>query len=76
MRRSELLGLKWGDIDLLMAALQIRRSLHRLKDRTFIFEEPKTASGRRTIALSPAACLALRAHREKQEADAALLGTP
>ncbi len=76
MRRSELLGLKWGDIDLLMATLQVRRSLHRLKGGIFIFEEPKTAKGRRTIALSPASCLVLRAHREGQERDAALLGLP
>ena len=76
MRRSELLGLKWGDIDLLMATLQVRRSLHRLKGGIFIFEEPKTARGRRTIALSPASCLVLRAHRERQGKDAALLGLP
>ena len=71
-----MLGLKWGDLDLLMATLQVRRSLHRLNDGTFIFEEPKTASGRRSIALSPASCLVLRAHRERQETDAALLGLP
>jgi len=76
MRRSELLGLKWGDIDLLMATLQVRRSLHRLKGGIFIFEEPKTARGRRTIALSPASCLVLRAHRERQERDSGLLGLP
>ncbi|MCH7842005.1 MAG: tyrosine-type recombinase/integrase [Chloroflexi bacterium] len=37
-------------------------------------QEPKTAKGRRTIALSPASCLVLRKHKEKQEKDADLLG--
>ena len=74
LRRSELLGLRWKDVDLILASLRVVQSVQRLNPGEFIVQEPKTASGRRTIALSPASCLVLREHREKQEADATLLG--
>ena len=74
LRRSELLGLRWKDVDLILASLRVVQSVQRLNTGEFIVQEPKTASGRRTIALSPASCLVLREHREKQEADASLLG--
>ena len=74
LRRSELLGLRWKDVDLILASLRVVQSVQRLNTGEFIVQEPKTASGRRTIALSPASCLVLREHREKQEADTTLLG--
>ena len=39
-----------------------------------MLQEPKSASGRRTIPLSTSAILSLRAHRERVEADAEQLG--
>lgn len=51
-------------------------AFHPLNDGTLLYQEPKIAAGRRTIALSPATCLVLRAHSEKPERDAALLGIP
>ena len=74
MRRSELLGLRWKDVDLDLATLRVVQTLQRLNTGVFIFQEPKTSAGRRAIALSPASCLVLRVHREKQEHDAAQLG--
>ena len=74
LRRSELLGLRWKDVDLILASLRVVQSVQRLNTGEFIIQEPKTASGRRTIALSPTSFLVLREHREKQEADATLLG--
>ena len=74
LRRSELLGLRWKDVDLILASLRVVQSVQRLNTGEFIVQEPRVASGRRTIALSPASCLVLRKHREKQEADATLLG--
>ena len=76
LRRSELLGLRWKDVDLLLATLRVVQTLQKLNTGEFIYQEPKTAAGRRTIALSPASCLELRVHRAKQEKDAALLGRP
>ena len=53
---------------------RVVQSLQRLNTGAFIVQEPKTAKGRRTIALSPASCLVLRLHQENQGLDAALLG--
>ena len=76
LRRSELLGLRWKDVDIDLASLHIVQGLHQLNDGKFIIQEPKTAKGRRAVALAPTSCILLRAHRERQEADAELLGKP
>jgi integrase len=67
MRRSELLALRWSDIDLPLCQLSVTRSIHRLKNREFIFRPPKTAKGRRTISLSPSTALILKEHRQTQQ---------
>lgn len=74
LRRSELLGLRWKHIDLDLASLSVVQTLHHLRDGRLIFQEPKTGKGRRLVALSPTAVLALRAHREQKEAESTLLG--
>jgi integrase len=76
MRRSELLGLKWCDVDFLMSQISVNRGLHHLKDGSYIFTEPKSAKSRRNIALPPSAIVLLREHREKLELERALLGKP
>ncbi len=67
MRRSELLGLKWSDVDLILCQLSVTRALHQLQDGSLIFREPKTAKGRRLISLSPSTTIMLREYREQQE---------
>ncbi len=74
MRRSELLGLSWKDVDLYLAQLSVTQTLHRLSGRGFIFGKPKTAKSRRTIALSPTQCIMLRQLRERQVAERLLPG--
>ncbi len=74
MRRSEILALKWTDIDLILCQLSVTRTLHHLRDETFVFRLPKTAKGRRNIALSPSTALVLREHRMKQEFEHKMLG--
>jgi len=76
MRRSELLGLKWDDVDFIMSQIYVSRSLHHLKDGSYIFTEPKSAKSRRTIALSPSTTLLLKEHYEKQKLERAMLGIP
>ena len=76
LRRSELLGLRWKDLDLIFATLRVSQVLHQLNNGQFVYQEPKTAKGRRTIALSPASCIELRQYREGQERDADLLDIP
>jgi len=76
MRRSELLALRWCDIDLLVCQVYVIRTLHRLRSGEIVYRSPKTAKGRRMIALSPSAALVLREHREKQGAERVMLGIP
>ncbi len=76
MRRSELLALRWQDIDFIYSQIYVSRGLHVLKESKVVFRSPKTAAGRRTIALSPSVILLLRDHREKREAESLLLGKP
>ncbi len=74
MRRSEMLALRWQDIDFLFSQVSVSRSLHQLKDGSYVFTQPKSAKSRRTIALSPSAILTLQENKEKQEATRAKLG--
>jgi integrase len=74
MRRSELLGLRWSDIDFIMSQIYVRRGLHHLKDGSYIYTEPKSATSRRTIALSPSAILVLRDHYTKRKLECMGLG--
>lgn len=72
-RRSELLALRWQDVDFIYGQIYINRSLHHLKDGTYIFTAPKSARSRRTIALPPSAFLVLEAYRKAKEVEAAML---
>ena len=74
MRRSELLALQWRDID--FHQIHINRSLHQLRDGSYVFTQPKSVKSRRTIALSPSSVLTLTEHKERQEGIRAILGTP
>ncbi len=74
LRRSELLGLRWTDIDLLGCQLSVTRTLHRLNNGEVIFKEPKTQKSRRLVALSPATVQVLRDHKASQETERLLAG--
>jgi len=76
MRRSELLALRWQDVDFILSQVYVSRSLHVLKGGKVVFRSPKTAKGRRTIALPPSAVLLLKEHWEKQKLDRVMLGIP
>ncbi len=74
MRRSELLALRWCDVDLTLGQISVNKGLHRLHDGKFVSTQPKTAKGRRTIALPPSASLTLGEHRENQQRTQLALG--
>jgi integrase len=76
LRRSELLALRWSDIDFLYGQVSVSRGLHQLKDGSYVFREPKSAKSRRTIALPPTASLVLKEWRTRKEAEALLTGKP
>jgi len=68
MRRGELLGLRWVDVDLELARVSVRQTLV-LAGRQVVISEPKTSRGRRSIALDPRTVAALRAWRAAQAAE-------
>jgi integrase len=76
MRRSELLGLRWQDIDLVFGQISVNRALHQLQNGGYVFTEPKSVKSRRTIALSPSLSLLLQDHKAKQTFEHRMLGAP
>jgi len=73
VRRGELLGLQWGDIDLDGATLRVARSVEETKSGLRL-KSPKTKHGRRTVSLPPSIVDALRAHRSQQREIRVALG--
>ncbi|MCI3227062.1 tyrosine-type recombinase/integrase [Streptomyces sp. NP-1717] len=68
LRRGELLGLRWSDLDLYEGVLTVRQALQRVGGE-LLFVAPKTQRSARRVAL-PAECVtALRAQRAQQLAD-------
>jgi integrase len=70
MRRGELMGLKWQDIDFEKATLQVRRVLSRVPSKMpgkgYVEAEPKTQKSRRTIVIASFVLKALKEHRIHQ----------
>jgi integrase len=75
MRRGELLGLRWADVDLAGGTLHIQQTAQRITGQGIVFRQPKTRLSRRSVALSSDAVAALRQHRVRQ-AEARLLAGP
>ncbi len=76
MRRSELLGLRWSDIDFIMSQIYVSRGLHQLQDNTYVFTEPKSEHSRRAIALSPSVINLLKRSKERRKLDLIDWGLP
>lgn len=74
MRRSELLALRWSDVDLLLCQIYVSRSLHRLRTGDLVFREPKSAAGRRMVALPPSIALLMQKHKDELESQRSILG--
>src|SRR3972149_237806 len=66
MRQSELLGLKWADLDWANGVLNVKRQYLRLPDGSSAYLPPKTKSGIRSIRLGQATLAILREHRDRQ----------
>ena len=80
LRRGELLGLRWQDIDLTAGVLHVRQTLVRVcthaagtKTR-LVFQEPKTETSRRAVPLPEVCLAALRHHKARQAEGRLLLG--
>jgi integrase len=66
LRRSELLALRWQDVDLDAGHLRVERALEQTKRGGLLFKEPKTKYGRRLVTLPPSTVALLREHRRAQ----------
>jgi integrase len=73
MRRGECLGLRWSDLDLTTGRASISQTVIMVHHDIQI-GAPKTARGRRTVALDPGTVLAMREHRQRQLAERLLMG--
>lgn len=60
LRRGEILGLGWADVDLKRGTLTVRRSLEQVRKQPDRLKEPKTSRSRRTIPLPELALATLR----------------
>jgi len=65
LRRGEVLGLRWIDIDLNASRLSVQQTLVSVAYETR-FSVPKTARSRRSVSLDATTVAALRAHRKRQ----------
>ncbi|HEY92650.1 MAG TPA: site-specific integrase [Dehalococcoidia bacterium] len=75
LRRGELLGLRWCDIDLDKSTLSVRQTLQQLRNRQYIFKKPKSPKNRRQIDLPPSLVILLWNHKIRQEFQRKMLGT-
>ena len=74
LRKGEILGLRWIDVDFASKLITVRQNLSFVHGQ-FYFLEPKTAHGRRAVALSDPIIVALQRHRERQDEERQRAGT-
>lgn len=73
LRRGELLGLRWADVDLEAGTLEIAQALQRVRGE-LRFVRPKTRNSARTIPLPDVCRTALREHGKRQAGEVAEAG--
>jgi integrase len=75
VRRGELAGLRWGDVDLDRATMAIvRNRVSAGRGKAVSTHQPKTRRGRRNVALDVTSVAVLRAHRTAQIEERMRLG--
>ncbi len=74
MRRGEILGQRWSDVNLETGEMQVVRSLQETPEG-LSFKTPKTRKGRRMVLLPQVAIAALKAHRAQQNEERLALGS-
>lgn len=66
MRRGEVAGLRWIDVDLEAGRVAVRHTRVLVYDRVTV-SEPKTRRSRRVVAMDSGTVLALTLHRQRQD---------
>ncbi|WP_390288062.1 site-specific integrase [Ureibacillus sp. GCM10028918] len=67
MRRGEILGLKWDDIDFSKGTIQVNRTLSTIPSVGYIFTTPKTINSIRSIPIPAVVLNELMIHKQRQE---------
>ncbi len=67
MRRGEIIGLKWSDINFDKQCLSVKRSIYKPKGEKSIEKEPKSHSSIRTIAIPNCLCETLEEYKKSQK---------
>lgn len=74
LRQSELLGLKWADLDWQKRSLRVQRQLKRGFKKGDYFSQPKTKNGCRTVVLGKTSIALLRDHMQRQNLERIIAG--
>lgn len=75
MRRGEVLGLRWSDVDLERRTVTIIQTRVSVGGTLVVTSEPKTQRGRRQLPLDTGVCAALQALRARQAAERLAAGS-
>lgn len=74
LRRGELLGLEWSDIDFYKNLLSVNRVSYYITEKGLYTDTPKTEKSRRTIKMSDNLVQLLKEFKQYQQEQAAALG--
>ncbi|MEW6047163.1 MAG: tyrosine-type recombinase/integrase [Bacillota bacterium] len=66
LRRGELVGLEWRDVDFAAGTITVQRAACYVPGRGVFTKEPKTESSRRTLSVPPSVMGLLKQHRAAQ----------
>lgn len=67
MRRGEILGLKWADIDFENKTIDVKRSLAYIPKKGYVFTDLKNKSSRRKVPISDEVVSELLKHKKEQD---------
>jgi integrase len=73
MRRSEIMGLRWVDVELAGCFLRVRQTLTAVENR-LVFDTTKTNKSRRRVSLDATTVDALRRHKARQAEERLFVG--
>ncbi|MCK8817178.1 site-specific integrase [Natroniella sulfidigena] len=75
MRRGEILGLRWKDVDLKERVIHVRQSVTKVTGKDLIFRKPKTNSSIRPINIDEDVVAALKRRKNEQNQNKLLFGS-
>lgn len=67
MRRGEILGLKWSDIDFEKKRIYVQHSLYYISGQGLVLQTPKTNSGNRNISITDEMISELQSYKVKKQ---------